>query len=76
MVFKNPNECIFRGMRELVSKKNGKPFTLVTIADPVSYETIDFFPDNAEDFRNLKPGQKVKIALTSNGSYTSLILSA
>lgn len=74
MEFKNESKCLFRGMKSLVSSKNGKPFNLVKIADTSTYETCDFFPEVPEDWQSLKENQEIKVSLISNGSYTSLRL--
>ena len=74
MLFKNESKCIFRGVRNLVSSKNGKPFSLVTVSDTSTYETCQFFPEDVNEWNTLKENQEVKIALKSDGNFTSVVL--
>ena len=74
MLFKNESKCIFRGVKELVSSKNGKPFSLVSVSDTSTYETCEFFPEDANEWKALKENQEIRIALKSNGHYTSVVL--
>ena len=74
MLFKNESKCIFRGVKSLVSSKTNKPFSLVTVADTSTYETWEFFPEDVNEWNALKENQEVKIALKSNGNFTSVVL--
>lgn len=74
MLFKNESKCIFRGVKSLVSKNEKKPFNLVSVSDTSTYETCDFFPEDVNEWNALKENQEVKIALKSNGNFTSVVL--
>lgn len=76
MRFVNESECVFRGFRELTAKETGKPFTIVTVSDPVAMETKDFFPPKADidNWKALEIGETIRIAIDFDGRFTNIIL--
>lgn len=76
MRFVNESECVFRGFKELTGKESGKPFTIVTVSDPIAMETKDFFPPKAdlEKWKALEVGETIRIGVDYDGKYTNIIL--
>ena len=73
MVFESKKELVFVKLREYTSNKNGKPFSIVTLADGETFENCELFVRNKSDWDMLKGGQKVKCGLEVDGNYTSAV---
>lgn len=73
MQFVRENDLVFVKCVELISSKTGKPFHLVTVADPATYENVEMFPSKAEDWQTIKPGTKVKAYVEISSRSTSLV---
>lgn len=67
----NCKEVVFVEMRNLVSKK-GKEFSIVKIADPVTYENLELIPGKPEDFSMCAPGEVILVEVDISDNYKTL----
>jgi hypothetical protein len=73
MLFRGSSDLIFLETVNLVSKAKQKPFSIVRLADPVTYENVDFFPRDVKQFEKLARGEVVQVAIDYDGKFTNLV---
>lgn len=57
-----------------VSNKTGKPFTILTVADTVTFENLDVFPESSVNVNDLVEGQNYNMQLDFHGRSHSVAL--
>lgn len=67
------DEVVLVSVNEFKSK-SGNDLCILKIADPASYENVEFFPSRGFDFSGLQPGSFYKAILDFDGRYSSIEL--
>lgn len=66
-------QVVFISLNEIPKKDKSGKFCLVTVADPVTYENVSFFPDKADEFKDVQQGDLISVVLNCSGRFNSLI---
>lgn len=74
MLFKPNSQLVFISLRELPRKENKGTFWVVALADTKTYENIEFFPKDPQQFSSFEQGELIDVMLDFSGRYCSLVL--
>jgi hypothetical protein len=66
-------QVVFISLQSIPKKDKSGNFSLVTVADPTTYENVAFFPENADDFKGIERGELINVELNCSGRFNSLV---
>lgn len=65
-------QVVFISCREIPKKDKSGTFHIVTVADPNTYENVEFFPKDVNDFSGIEQGELIEVNLDCSGRFNSL----